>query len=245
MNNLMTIFKKPATMIITGIVGIIVTNIFTAKATIKYVEKKQELGHVPTKEEATKLMVSCYGPAIATGIVTIGAILNGNKQYLNIQNNLIDGANINIEKYKNFYNAAVKTVGLDKINEIRNESVPSITKNKLEPISQGSILVYDPFSKESNPRFIETTMEEYIEAKYRLNEQVSKKQKVNINYWYQLLSADTTMYGETFGYNVSYLYDQLGEVAWIDIDEELFLKNDYQYYYPIFKVPPIAGYEHF
>ena len=238
--------KKPSTMIFLGIAGIVTTNILTARATIKYVEKRSELDHEPTKEETIKLAASCYGPVVAVGIATAGALLKGNSTYQNIQNNLIGSSNMLMNKYKNYYDTAKKTLGIDAIKDIQNSIVkPSFENIKHKPVSQGSIVLLDPFSNDKEPRFIETTMEEFLDARYYFNKHLMSNSSVSINYWYEHVGAESNMFGETFGYDMNYLYDNLGEDAWVDINLELgpVVDDDFQYYLVYFNLPPIAGYE--
>lgn len=240
--------KKPSTMIFLGIAGIVTTNILTARATIKYVEKRAELDHEPTKEEAIKIAASCYGPVVAAGIVTAGAILKGNSTYQSIQHNLIDSSNMLMSKYKNYYDTTKKTLGIDVANDIQKEIVrPKLETIKKEPVSQGSIVILDPFSPDNEPRFIETTMEEFLDARYYFNKHLIANNDISINYWYDDIDADSTKYGETLGYNMHYLYDNLGEDAWVHIElsDEPIIEGNFQYYLVRFSIPPIAGYENY
>ena len=240
------IFKKPAVLIFTGVVGFVVTNILTAKATMKYVEKKKELpeDHKSTWQENVCLFAKCYYPVITAGIISAGLIIGGDKKYALDKNSLISLYRNFNEKYSREKEAVLKNIGAEDLLKVKEDiHKPVIEKMKKEPVSQGSILVNIACWKDDV--FFETTMEELMDAEYRFEEELSKKEKVSLGKFIELLSHTPDLSSEQLGWNFEYLYDRCGQ-GWLDISEELVLEeDDSQYYIISFGVEPTVGFDEF
>lgn len=251
--SLMTFLKKPSVMLALGVIGFFGTNVLTARATIKFIKEKQALNRDTTLKEDIVLGVKCYGTAATAGAVSTALIFGGNKSYATAQAGLVTGYTLLNTKYKNYRDAALKVVGLDKFKEIDKQLVNDIhekpenySKFIPEVKSQGTILLMDPFSDPKNPVFTETTLEQYEHAKNEFNRRIVTNPRsdiiIPINEWRDLNSFDDQdIRGEEYGYSQEYLEDVIGHL-WVDIDEEIrFDAAGNMYYYPIFRVDPCVG----
>ena len=239
--------NKGSLLLIGGFVGFVATNILTAKAAIKYKEKKDELifnlrderTDLTLKEEMA-IAVPTFAPAVVTGVVSAGLIFGGNRTYAQTQAGLVSAYTLLNTKYSKYRDAALKSLGVDSVKEIETAlKQPQIQIAKKVPVSSGSILVFDSY----HDRYLETTMEELQDAEYQLNRILILHNRVSLNDWYELLGFEPTIAGEELGWSAEYLYDTCDGYCWIDFEHELVLNDNDQYYILKFEVEPIAGYK--
>lgn len=231
-------------MIIGGIVGFVVTNVLTAKATEKYIKEKEKQPDNTTWQEDAVVIAKCYAPAAAVGVASAGLIFGGNRKYASMQAGLVSAYTLLNTRYSKERDAVLKNIGLEDLTKIKEEiNKPIIEKMKKEPVSQGSILVViKDFDTE---HFFETTMEELQNAEYVLEEKICKDAYASLGYFVELIGGTPTMASETIGWNAEYLYG-MTESCWIDIEHELVLEdNGSQYYIINFPIGPIVGYQDF
>ena len=244
--SLKSFFSKNAAplMIVGGIVGFVVTNVLTAKATKKYLEEKEKQPDNTTWQQDAAVIAKCYAPAVVSGVASAGLIFGGNRQYAKVQAGLVSAYTLLNTRYSKERDAVLKNIGLEDLTKIKEEiNKPIIERMKKQPVSQGSILVvikdYDPNI------FFETTMEELQNAEFTLEEKLCKDSFVSLGYFIEQLAGTPNMISETIGWNAEYLYG-MTETCWIDIEHELVLEdNGSQYYIVNFPVRPRAGYEDF
>jgi hypothetical protein len=246
--NLISFLKKPSVMIITGIIGFVGTNVLTAKCTYNYIKAKEAIDHDTTLQEDIVLAVKSYAPAATAGVISAGLIFSGNKTYSATNASLMTGYTLLNTKYKNYRDAALKTLGFDQAKDIEKLAIKTTqipVKKPLKPVSEGCILIRDPMSDPKDPRFLETTMDVYLESKYEWNKVLAKNNKTCLNDWYEIVGFETNMTGETFGYNTRYLCEVSEDrSSFIDIGEEIVLGDDnFQYYEVLLNNEPIAGWE--
>jgi len=255
--SLMSFLKKPSVLLGLGVLGFFATNVLTARATKKYLEKKEALGRETTLKEDIVLAAKAYAPAATAGIVSAGLIFGGNKTYSTAQAGLVTGYTLLNTKYKNYRDVVLKQVGLDQFKDLdkalsKEMSVKEAPKktNKPEwPVSEGSITIRDPFSDPENPIWLETTMEQYLDANHEFMRKIIMnpyyEDIVKVNEWRELQGFnDFDMHGEEFGWSQEYL-ENVNGCIWLDISLEIHFdaKGD-QYYEPVFRIEPCVGNSH-
>lgn len=237
------LLKKPAVLIITGIVGLIATNILTAKATIKYVEEKENIpdDQDTTWQEDVVTFAKCYYPAIGTGILSAGLILCGNKTYAAAQAGLVSAYTLLNTRYAKERDAVLKNIGMEDLLKIKEDiHKPVIEKMKKEPVSQGSILVNIACWKDDV--FYETTMEELLNAYINMAEGLSINNKYSLGRFIEDISNEPIeMKSEDFGWNMEYVYDVSGK-PWVKMNP-IYHDEDGQYYIIDFDVEPTVGWQ--
>jgi len=250
--SLMNFFKKPGVKLLLGALGLVGTNVLTARATVKFIKERESLGRETTLKEDIQIGVKCYGGAIAAGAASAAFLFAGNKGYLDNQNNLISSYNMISNKYNHYKNAAMKTLGNAKVKEIEEKANKMLEKPKnvsFVPKSEGSVILMDPFSDPQNPVFVETSMEQIVDSNHAFMRRIVMNPEyekiVTVNEWRELQSFnDLDMKGEEFGYSQEYL-ENLNGFVWLDIDLEIRFDNrGSMYYYPVFRFEPIAGNSH-
>lgn len=250
--SLMNFFRKPGVKLLLGALGLVGTNVLTARATIKFIKERESLGRETTLKEDIQIGMKCYGGAIAAGAASAAFLFAGNKGYLDNQDSLISSYNMLSNKYNNYKNAAMRTLGNAKVKEIEEKATKMLEKPKnisLTPKSEGSVILMDPFSDPKNPVFVETSMEQIIDSNHAFMRRIVMNPEyekiVTVNEWRELQSFnDLDMKGEEFGYSQEYL-ENLNGCVWLDIDLEIRFDNGgTMYYYPVFRFEPIAGNSH-
>ena len=246
--SLLSFLKKPSILLFGGFLGFVVTNVITAKATYNFIKAKEAMDHDTTLKEDIALGAKCYAGAITMGAVSAGLIFGGNKAYATTQASLVTGYTLLNTKYKNYRDAALKTLGLDKFKEIdtkvieynHKKNIKLIDGNKKVHTTEGMVLVVDPFSDPDNPVYSEITPEQLSDARYYYNKMLCDKNVVSVNDYRELLSMNTDLKGEDYGYTSDYIYDQ-GK-NFIDISDPEIKIDDSgtQYYYVTFDLEPIV-----
>lgn len=250
--SLMNFFRKPGVKLLLGALGLIGTNVLTARATIKFIKERESLGRETTLKEDIQIGMKCYGGAIAAGAASAAFLFAGNKGYLDNQDSLISSYNSINNKFNSYKNAAMRTIGADKVREIEKKANKMLETPKSVPTvhhSEGSVMMRDPFSDPKNPVFTETTMEQIIDGNYAFMRRIIMNPEyekiVPINEWRELQSFDDLdMKGEEFGYSQEYL-ENVNGCVWLDITLEIrFDDKGSMYYDPVFRFEPIAGNSH-
>lgn len=251
--SLLSFLKKPNVMLILGALGFVGSSVLTAKATVKFIRTRDALHRETTLKEDIVLGAKCYAGAATMGLASAGLIFGGNKSYATAQAGLVTGYTLLNTKYKNYRDVALKQLGLDKFKDIDKE-VSKLTVVKEFPVaktkkhipSDGSILLRDPFSDPDNPVFVETHMEQYLDANNAFLRKIVTnpyyESIVTVNEWRELQSFDNLdMHGEEFGWSQEYL-ENINGCIWLDISLEIrFDKAGNMYYEPVFRIEPCVG----
>lgn len=252
--SLLSFLKKPNVMLVLGALGFVGTSVLTAKATVKFIRAKDALNRETTLKEDIVLGAKCYAGAATIGLASAGLIFGGNKSYATAQAGLVTGYTLLNTKYKNYRDIVLKQFGLDKFKDLDKElsrateikKFPVIKNPDAKPLSEGSILLRDPFSDPDNPVFVETHMEQYLDANHEFLRKIVTnpyyESIVTINEWRELQSFDDLdMHGEEFGWSQEYL-ENINGCIWLDISLEIhFDKAGNMYYEPIFRIDPCVG----
>lgn len=227
--------KRNSSTILTaiGAVGVLITSIMTAKATVKAFEiineeeceKKREL----TKKEMIVLAGPSYFPAILVGASTIACILGANvlnKRQQAMLSSAYAFVNASFKEYKNkvkelygeeAHNNIINSIAIEKAKD-SHVAAPYIGGECHLPMDDSEPrLFYDEFSE----RYFETTTEQVLEAEYHLNRNYILRGYANLNEFYEFLGLEKTDYGEVIG------WAPLDEgMYWIDFNHRKLVMED-------------------
>lgn len=239
---------KPGVKLLIGSIIFVGMNVLTARATVKFIKAKQEADHEMTMKENIVLGVKCYGFVVGAGILAAKLVLDADNNYNQINSGLAAGYNVISHKYAGQKDVIINKLGLDKFKEIAKDSmkVPDIKKSFARPVSEGCVLMMDPFSDPKNPVFVETTDVQIVEANLEFIRRIIVNDKSNtivtVNEWRELQGFDDIdMQGEEFGWSQEYLED-MNNHSFLDIVPVIkFDEKGQQYYYPEFRYEPCAG----
>ena len=248
----MSFLKKPGVKLFLGSVCFIASNVLTAKATMKYIEEKQKMDRELTKEESFKIFVKCFAPSVIAVLAGAGLIIKSSEGYNTSIGDIKKEYNNIAKDFGKHKEAVLKTFGFDgskKIEEQTKQKVDDISKYCRHHVSEGSVLMMDPFSDPKNPVFVETSMVQIIDANHAFMRRIVTNPHyediVTINEWRELQSFDDLdIKGEEFGYSQEYLENINGNV-WLDMEPEIrFDAKGNQYYWMNFRFEPCAGNSH-
>ena len=234
---------SPKVRICLGVGGFIVSNILTARNAMKLEKKLQELPYDPTLKEHSVMIFKAFAPSLALSTLSTMLIFGADKSYAKANASLAAAYAALSAKYAQYKSVVEETVGEENLRNIQDKlKEPILEAAKDKEVSPGSILICENYGKDI--RFVETTMEEFLEAKYLYNRKISLLGDANLNDFYELLGFEQTLEGEGTGFNIEYLYDVSGN-CWLDIYLDLQIEGNQQYYILRFAQDPIAGYKIF
>lgn len=214
MNNLLhaskVFLKKNASTILTcvGGAGVVGTAIMAVKATPKALERieaaEEIKGEKLTKTEAVRVAGPVYIPTVVTGAATVACIFGANVLNKNKQAALMSAYALLDNSYKEYREKVQELYGKEADVEVRKE----LAKDKHEKtiVTEGKRLFYDEYSE----RYFESTIENVLEAEYKLNRMMAIDYGVYLNEFYELLGIDTVDYGNYMGWSVY----ELCETQW-------------------------------
>lgn len=227
--------KRNSSTVLTaiGAVGVLITSIMTAKATVKAFEiineeeceKKREL----TKKEMIVLAGPSYFPAILVGASTIACILGANvlnKRQQAMLSSAYAFVNASFKEYKNkvkelygeeVHNNIINSIAIEKAKDSHVTASYMGGECRLPMDDSEPRLFYDEFSE----RYFETTTEQVLEAEYHLNKNYILRGRANLNEFYEFLGLEKTDYGEVIG------WAPLDEgMYWIDFNHRKLVMED-------------------
>lgn len=234
---------SPKVRICLGVGGFIASNILTARNAMKLEKKLQELPYDPTLKEESVMIFKAFAPSLVLSTLSTIMIFGADKSYAKANAALIGSYAALSAKCTQYKAAVEETVGEENLKAIQDKlKEPLLEAVKDKEVSPGSILICENYGKDI--RFVETTMEEFLEAKYLYNRRISLLGDANLNDFYELIGFEQTLEGEGTGFNIEYLYDASGN-CWLDIYLDLQIEGNQQYYILRFAQDPIAGYKIF
>lgn len=217
-----------------GAVGVIITSVTTAKATVKAFElineaeceKKDSL----TKKETVALVGKLYIPPVLIGVSTIACIFGANvlnKKQQAMLSSAYALASTSFKEYKDkvkelygeeTHNNVVDAIAVEKVKDTHVkasymcETCDLSTDDNSEPR-----LWYDEFSG----RYFETTTEKVLTAEYHLNRNYALRGYSTLNEFYEFLGLEKTDYGELLG------WAPLDEgMCWIEFNHRKIIMDD-------------------
>jgi len=200
-------------LILTGIgaAGVITTAILTGKASIKatrvldvyrydqdpkaemFITKKQAAGHV------WKL----YIPPVATGIVTVGAIIMANRIGTRRAAAMASAYVLSQEAFLEYKDKVVEKLGESKERAIHDDiaqdrvNANPVTEHSIVVTDGGNSLCYESLSG----RYFNSSMEEMKAAQNNLNHHILRHQYASLTEFYDLLGLDRTGLSDDIGWS--------------------------------------------
>lgn len=223
MNNLVKasvrFFRRNGSTILTWMagVGVVGTVAVTTKATKEAVERvkhaEEAKGDVLTKTEVIKVAAPAYVPVVATGTATIACIFGANRLNKRQQAALMSGYALLDTSYKQYKKKVEELYGEDANQKVNEEIAKDHYENIDEDIKpkDKTRLFYDTFSM----RYFESTIEKVQRAEYNLNRDLSMRDYVYLNEWYDYLGIDGIESGFNYGWTTWMNFDLYWQ-NWID-----------------------------
>ena len=231
MNNLVKasvmFVRRNGSTILTWVVaiGVVTTAVATADATIKATKRveqaKQEKGEDLTKAEVVKAAAPAYIPAVVSGATTIACMFGANVLSKRQQAALISGYALLENSYKEYKKKVDEMYGEDASEKVEeeivkdhHEEIDNLPKNNLR-------LYYDSFSM----RYFEASIETVRLAEYNLNRDLSMRDYVYLNEWYDYLGLEHIDTGFEYGWSTPMNFDMYWQ-TWIDFHHERTVLDD-------------------
>lgn len=254
MKSMVPFLKKhsPTILTIVGATGVIATAVTAVRATPKALilidraeqEKKIETGELVglTPIEVAQAAWKPYIPSVLIGAATITCIFGAN--VLNRrQQAAITSAYILLERtYKSYKDKVIELYGKETDQKVRAEVAKDEyqeQKPSENDADDGKLLFYE----EHYGHYFRRSMEEVIDAEYRINRDLAQKGEASLSDFYEYLGLDESEIGNALGWTQEIICDY-SQPAWIDFEHELVQMDDGMECYIInilFK--PIRGYD--
>lgn len=234
--NLKLLLKKGTPTILTcvGSVGVIVTAVLTAKATVKAVgiieDAKREKEEPLTKSETIMLVGPVYIPSVIVGVSTIACMFGANILNKKQQAMLSSAYALVQSSFKEYkcklkelygeetHNKIIDAIAAEKAIEMNLMAPGLMSSCNLSVEDSGSEpkLFYDLYGK----RYFEATIEQVIQAEYHFNRNYVLRGYANLNELYEFLGLEQTDYGEVVGWHA------FEEIQWVDFDHRKTMLDD-------------------
>lgn len=228
MTNFNLFLKKYSPTILTyvGIVGVVATAVATGKAVSKaekVLGKEKEIkGQKLTQKEAIKTAAPIYITPVLIGVSTIACILGANILNRRSQASLMSTYALLSTSYKEYkdklktlygeevHKHVVESLAVEKAKGVQNNEGCLLHNHSLElecADAHETYLFYDEWSG----RYFESTIENLMNAEYRINRNFVLRGYAFLRELYDFLGLDETDFGNTAGWAVC---DD--EVYWLD-----------------------------
>lgn len=198
-----------------AIVGVPATVGFTIKATIKTVNKCQQLeviegGHVDTLDKVRSTW-EYWIPPVVTAAGTAGCIIAANHVHLKKEAALSALAAVYSGKYKDLEKTMREKIGDEKADEIIEE----VTKKDAPVIADQSFEIWEPYSKQ----FIRLTTERLLYAQLIVNQMIKESGECTLNHFLYLIGGKRCQFGDQIGWDDLWLNEDSAFTghAWVDI----------------------------
>jgi hypothetical protein len=218
---------SPAILTLLGALGVVVTSVVAAKATIKANKllevAKDQKGDNLTVLETMEIVGTAYIPTAAIGIATITCIFGVNVLNKRNQASLISAYAFLAESHRQYKKAVNAVFGADADSKIQVEVAKQmyISGGSFAGCSEiyapdngndfESVMFYDCYSK----RYFESTFPAVMNAQYHLNRNFVLGGTVSVNEFYELLGIDLIDHGDDFGWGNNLIENN---TMWIDFD---------------------------
>lgn len=237
--------NAPMILSCVGAIGVGITAVVTAKATVKAVciineaecSKKETL----TKGEAFAVAAPAYIPAVLIGSATIVCIFGANVLNRKHQAALTSAYILLDSTFKDYKAKVAELYGTDANKKVRAE----IVKDKCKDIEQHIVRSDETllFYEEHYGKIFERTFAEVQDAEYRLNRKLAMDGEASLNDFFQLLGLNEMEVGDALGWSQEGICDFFNP-PWIDFEHELVRLDDGMECYIInILVAPVTGYD--
>lgn len=205
-----------------GVIGTAVAAAMVTKPALDALEEYEDENGPLTTPEKVLFMAPSYIPAATIAAGTIVCIFGANALNKKQQAMIVSAYGLLDQSYKEYKAKVMEMLGKDGELEIRDAIVKDRIK-KDPPIDSDSELplFYDIYSKQ----YFNMAMEDFTEARYKLNRNLSLRGYSSLEEFYCFLGLDSTELSEIIGWDYETLLEEWGTV-WIDIDAHLVKTDD-------------------
>lgn len=208
--------NAPAILTVMGSAGFIATVVLAVnektKAEELISEKEKAEGRDLSKPEVVIESAKAYWPAAIMGGLSLACFISSNHISLKRQAALIAAYKLSEDKIKAFQEAAVKTVGESKANDIRDTMAKdAIRKNPTEGSTiivtgNGDCTCYDLVSG----RYFKSSRDKILRAVNEINRRLYSDGSVSLNDLYEELNIPSISIGDKLGWNCDKVYGDEG-----------------------------------
>lgn len=251
MNNLLhrskLFVKRNSATILTGagVLGVVATSVMAVKATPKALilleQAAEKKGESLTKTEIVRVAGPVYIPSIIIGASTIACIVGANVLNKRKQAALISAYALVDNSYKEYKKKVEELYGDGADVNIQHEIAKD--KYKEQPIIHGDNkqLFYDAFSN----RYFVSTLEDVMNAEYKLNRQIAVATGACLNEFYEFLDIPSIPAGMELGWSNGILESHYW-TNWVDFQHsEEVMKDGTKYTYIFMMQEPVIDYAYY
>lgn len=214
-----TVDNSPTILTAVGVVGTVATAYLTHKATfsatLEMTERdsaKKIKGEPPlTRTEIVKHTWMYYLPPVASGTITIGAIIFANRISTKRAAALAAAYAISEGRLSEYKEKMVEKLGVNKEQKARDEIAQShidrnpVGKNEIIVTGGGEVLCFDKYTG----RYFVSSMEALRKAENDINFYILNNDYANLNDFYRLIGLPTVPVGEEVGWTPEFNFEIL------------------------------------
>lgn len=236
--------NMPTILTIAGSVGVVLTAVTTANATVKAVclvneaecQKKDTL----TKKEVFVTTAPSYIPPILVGSATIACVVASNLLNKRQQASLASAYMLLDTTFRDYKKKVVEMYGENADKDVKAELLKERYKEQgvVKIRTDETLLFYiDQYGQ-----IFERTFAEVQDAEYRLNRKLAMDGEASVNDFFELLGLDTNKVGACLGWDQEGVCDFFMP-PWIDFEHQLVRMEDGMECFIInFVTEPTPGY---
>lgn len=222
----LAINNSPVLLTAIGVAGTVATAVLTHKAATKaetlYREEIEAhyFDGIPLnewKKERVKLVWRCYIPPVATGALTIGAIIFANRIGTKRAAAMAAAYTISERAYSEYRDKVVEKIGETKERNLRDELVQDqVRRNPISEenfiVTSGDVMCCDLFSG----RYFRSSVEDIKKAVNDTNYQIMHHQSATLTDFYDRVGLPRTDVSDEIGWN----FDKLIEIEFTTVMKE-------------------------
>lgn len=213
-NKVQKLVKDNSTAILTGVgvAGTISTSVLTGRATVKAVRMIDAEEHDAVLEhnrelelrDRIKLVWMLYIPPVATGALTITAIVMANRLATKEAAALAAACSLAEKALNEYREKVIEKIGETKEGDIRDSMVQArMNKNPVNSrevilAGTGQVLCYDVLTG----RYFQSSIEEIKKAENSINFDIVNYMHASLSRFYEEVGLPPTAYSDTVGFNL-------------------------------------------
>lgn len=214
--------SSPTILTCIAAIGVGLTAVATARATIKVTEllkeEEEKKGIELTKMEIVQTAVPVYIPAIAIGLSTISCIFGANTMNKQKQASIASAYALLNSYHKEYRKKLIELHGEETDIEVRNAIAREYCNYHCIDINEPDrkVLFYDEISKRSVLRY----EREIIDAEYHFNRNFCMRGYAYLNEFYEYLGLPHTKYGKNAGWSMA------SGIEWVDFEHRMIASEE-------------------
>lgn len=210
-----------------GVIGAVGTAVLTGNASLKAADilREEKLTKIPdgetvdsldgllSKTECVKIVWKLYIPPVATGILTISAIILANRISLKRAAALAAAYSLSEKRIAEYKNKVTETLGIKKEQAIQDAiAQDQVNRNPINDQQKeivfignksGEVLCFDSLSA----RYFTSSVEEIKNAENKINFQILHNDYATLTDFFNLIGLHQTQFSEEVGWNTDALLE--------------------------------------